>query len=141
MAVNAAYPDYDTAAVEWARARDVLGGEDEVKAGGASRIGLLRLSRRFSAHRTRRHSSDSFAEPAFAIGLLARRRLFILTVPLAFNFRPELGATFGSQAVQVILQFPGICGDLVALKLLGGFVPLEVEGEEHCSSRSGARAL
>jgi hypothetical protein len=34
MAVNATHPDYGAGAVEWARARDVLAGEDAVKAGG-----------------------------------------------------------------------------------------------------------
>ena len=34
MAVNATHPDYDAAATEWSRARDVLAGEDAVKAGG-----------------------------------------------------------------------------------------------------------
>jgi hypothetical protein len=34
MAVNATHPDYDAAALEWSRARDVLAGEDAVKAGG-----------------------------------------------------------------------------------------------------------
>jgi hypothetical protein len=34
MAVNSTHPDYDAAALDWARARDVLSGEDAVKAGG-----------------------------------------------------------------------------------------------------------
>ncbi len=34
VAVNSTHPDYDAAAVEWSRARDVLSGEDAVKAGG-----------------------------------------------------------------------------------------------------------
>jgi hypothetical protein len=32
--VNSTHPDYDAAAAEWALARDVLAGEDAVKAGG-----------------------------------------------------------------------------------------------------------
>jgi hypothetical protein len=32
MAVNATHPDYDKAVPAWARARDVLAGEDAVKA-------------------------------------------------------------------------------------------------------------
>src|SRR3974390_779111 len=34
MAVTATHPDYVAASVEWSRARDVLAGEDAVKAGG-----------------------------------------------------------------------------------------------------------
>ena len=34
MPVNSTHPDYDASAVEWSRARDVLAGEDTVKAGG-----------------------------------------------------------------------------------------------------------
>jgi hypothetical protein len=34
MPVNSTHPEYDAAAPEWARARDVLAGEDAVKAGG-----------------------------------------------------------------------------------------------------------
>ncbi len=34
MAANSTDPDYDAAAPEWARARDVLAGEDAVKAAG-----------------------------------------------------------------------------------------------------------
>ncbi len=34
MAVNATHPDYETAALNWSRARDVLAGEDAVKSGG-----------------------------------------------------------------------------------------------------------
>jgi hypothetical protein len=34
MPVNSTHPDYDAAALDWARARDVLSGEDAVKAGG-----------------------------------------------------------------------------------------------------------
>src|SRR5678809_1179608 len=34
MALGGTHPDYDASAVEWARARDVLSGEDAVKAAG-----------------------------------------------------------------------------------------------------------
>ena len=34
MPVNSTHPDYDAAATEWSRARDVLAGEDAVKGGG-----------------------------------------------------------------------------------------------------------
>src|SRR3974377_2055651 len=34
MGVNAAHPDYEAKAPEWSRARDVLAGEDAVKAAG-----------------------------------------------------------------------------------------------------------
>ena len=34
MPVNSTHPDYDASALEWSRARDVLAGEDAVKAAG-----------------------------------------------------------------------------------------------------------
>jgi hypothetical protein len=34
MAANSTHPDYDTSAVDWSRARDVMAGEDAVKAAG-----------------------------------------------------------------------------------------------------------
>ena len=65
------------------------------------------------------------------LGLFARRCSLILAVPLAFNFRPEPGAGFGSQAVQIIFQFLGVCGAFLALELFRCFLPLMVEGEHH----------
>jgi len=41
MPVNSTHPDYDAAATEWARARDVLAGEDAVKAGGEKYVPRL----------------------------------------------------------------------------------------------------
>lgn len=70
-----------------------------------------------------------------AIGLLARWCSLILIVPLAFNFCPEPAASLRSQLVQIILQFLGICREFLSLKLFGGFLPLEVEWEEHYVSR------
>jgi len=34
MAVNSTHPDYDAALASWQRARNVIGGEDPVKAAG-----------------------------------------------------------------------------------------------------------
>jgi len=41
MAVNDTHPDYDFTLPEWLRARDVLAGEDAVKAGGVRYLPLL----------------------------------------------------------------------------------------------------
>ena len=41
MAVGGTHPDYDASAAEWARARDVLAGEDAVKAAGVKYLPRL----------------------------------------------------------------------------------------------------
>jgi len=49
-AIDAAPPDYDAAAVEWARGRDVLAGEVAVKARGAKHLpGLVPIRRAWEA--------------------------------------------------------------------------------------------
>ncbi len=55
MAVNSTHPDYDAAAVEWSRARDVLSGEDAVKAGGEKYLPRLdsQSEDEFAAYRQR----------------------------------------------------------------------------------------
>jgi hypothetical protein len=45
MPVNNTHPDYDFALANWIRARDVLAGEDAVKAGGISRDTMFELFR------------------------------------------------------------------------------------------------
>ena len=52
MPVNSTHPDYDAAATEWARARDVLAGEDAVKAGGEKYLPRLdsQTDEEFSAY-------------------------------------------------------------------------------------------
>ncbi len=55
MPVNSTHPDYDAAAVEWSRARDVLSGEDAVKAGGEKYLPRLdsQSEDEFAAYRQR----------------------------------------------------------------------------------------
>ena len=61
MAVNSTHPDYDAAAVEWSRARDVLAGEDAVKAGGEKYLPRLdsQTDEEFSAYVKREASYTS----------------------------------------------------------------------------------
>jgi hypothetical protein len=54
MAVGATHPDYDAALATWARARDVLAGEDAVKPAGESIYQSWIRSRRRSTQLTRR---------------------------------------------------------------------------------------
>lgn len=55
MAVNSTHPDYDASAVEWSRARDVLAGEDAVKAAGEKYLPRLdsQTDEEFAAYKAR----------------------------------------------------------------------------------------
>ena len=55
MAVNATHPDYDARALDWSRARDVLAGEDAIKAAGEKYLPRLdsQTDDEFAAYRKR----------------------------------------------------------------------------------------
>ena len=55
MPVNSTHADYDAAAMEWSRARDVLSGEDAVKAAGEKYLPRLdsQTDDEFGAYRKR----------------------------------------------------------------------------------------
>src|SRR5215470_17230912 len=55
MDVNATHPDYDAAAPQWSRARDVLSGEDAVKAAGEKYLPRLdsQSEEEYSAYKAR----------------------------------------------------------------------------------------
>src|SRR5512139_2480567 len=80
MAVNTTHPDYDAAAVEWARARDVLSGEDAVKAGGEKYLARLdsQTDEEFAAYVKRASFFNATARTSEAYqGLIFRRPPFI----------------------------------------------------------------
>jgi len=73
--VNSTHPDYDVAAVEWSRARDVLGGEDAVKAGGEKYLPRLdsQSDEEFAAYVKRASFFNATARTAEAyMGLIFR---------------------------------------------------------------------
>ena len=80
MAVNSTHPDYDAAATEWARARDVLAGEGAVKAGGEKYLPRLdsQTDEEFAAYVKRASFFNATARTAEAyLGLIFRRPPFV----------------------------------------------------------------
>ena len=80
MAVNATHPDYDAAAVDWSRARDVLAGEDAVKAGGEKYLPRLdsQTDEEFAAYVKRASFFNATARTSEAYqGLIFRRPPFV----------------------------------------------------------------
>src|SRR3974377_486207 len=80
MAVNVTHPNYDAAATEWARARDVLAGEDAVKAGGERYLPRLdsQTDEEFSAIVNRPPYFNPPPRPSEAYrGLMFRRPPFV----------------------------------------------------------------
>src|SRR3974377_843939 len=80
MPVNSTHPDYDAAAVEWQRARDVLAGEDAVKAGGEKYLPRLdcQTDEEFAAYVRRASFLTASARPSEAfLGLMFRRPPFV----------------------------------------------------------------
>ena len=80
MPVNSTHPDYDVAAVEWSRARDVLAGEDAVKAGGERYLSRLesQTDEEFASYVRRASFFNATARTAEAYqGLIFRRPPFL----------------------------------------------------------------
>ena len=80
MAVSTTHPDYDAAAVDWARARDVLSGEDAVKAGGEKYLPRLdsQTDEEFAAYVQRASFFNATARTSEAYqGLIFRRPPFV----------------------------------------------------------------
>ena len=80
MPVNSTHPDYDAVATEWLRARDVLGGEDAVKAGGQKYLARLdsQTDEEFAAYVQRASFFNATARTSEAYqGLIFRRPPFV----------------------------------------------------------------
>ena len=76
MAVNSTHPDYDDNAPTWSRARDVLAGEDAVKAGGERYLPRLdsQTEGEFAVYRGRASFFNASARTSEAyLGLIFRR--------------------------------------------------------------------
>ena len=80
MAANSTHPDYDASAVDWSRVRDVMAGEDAVKAAGAKYLPRLEAQsdEEYAAYRSRacffnatRRAADAF------VGLVFRKAPFV----------------------------------------------------------------
>src|SRR5512135_371862 len=136
MAVNATHPDYDTAAVEWSRARDVLGGEDAVKAGGEKYLPRLdsQTDEEFGAYVKRASFFNATARTSEAYqGLIFRRPPFVKlpeggsglgrAMEEFANDADMLGTSLTAYAKMVV-------GDVIGLGRAGTLVDWESEAEE-----------
>jgi hypothetical protein len=136
MAVNATHPDYDAGALEWSRARDVLAGEDAVKAGGEKYLPRLdsQTDQEFEAYVKRASYFNASARTSEAyLGLMFRRPPFVKlpddgagvgrAVAQFQNDADMLGTTLTGYAKMVV-------GDVVGLGRAGSLVDWEDEVEQ-----------
>ena len=135
MPVNSTHPDYDAAAVEWSRARDVLAGEDAVKAGGEKYLPRLdcQTDQEFDAYVKRASYFNASARTSEAyLGLMFRRPPFVKLPEVSAgvgramaqfqNDADMLGTTLTGYAKMVV-------GDVVGLGRAGSLVDWEDEVE------------
>src|SRR5512136_366547 len=136
MAVNTTHPDYDAAALEWSRARDVLAGEDAVKAGGEKYLPRLdsQTDQEFTAYVKRASYFNASARTSEAyLGLMFRRPPFVKlpadgagvgrAMAVFENDADMLGTTLTGYAKMVV-------GDVVGLGRAGSLVDWEDEVEQ-----------
>ena len=136
MAVNATHPDYDAAAVEWSRARDVLAGEDAVKAGGEKYLPRLdsQTDEEFSAYVKRASYFNASARTSEAyLGLMFRRPPFV-KLPSDGAGVGRAMAVFQNDADMLGTPLTGyakmVVGDVVGLGRSGSLVDWEDEVEQ-----------
>ena len=94
MAVNATHPDYDATLPAWLRARDVLAGEDAVKAGGEKYLPRLdsQSEVEFANYVKRASFFNATARTAEAyLGLIFRRPPFVRLPESSSGVRSGLG--------------------------------------------------
>ncbi|HOX59106.1 MAG TPA: DUF4055 domain-containing protein [Candidatus Paceibacterota bacterium] len=136
MAVNATHPDYDAGAVEWSRARDVLAGEDAVKAGGEKYLPRLdsMTDEEFSAYVKRASYFNASARTSEAyLGLMFRRPPF-LKLPNDGAGVGRAMAEFQNDADMLGTTLTGyakmVVGDVIGLGRAGSLVDWEDEVEQ-----------
>ena len=136
MPVNSTHPDYDASAVDWSRARDVLAGEDAVKAGGEKYLPRLdsQTDEEFAAYVERASYFNASARTSEAyLGLMFRRPPFVKL--------PEGGAgvgralkTFENDADMLGTSLAGyakrVVGDVVGVGRAGSLVDWEAAAEQ-----------
>ena len=136
MPVNSTHPDYDASAVDWSRARDVLAGEDAVKAGGEKYLPRLdsQTDEEFAAYVQRASYFNASARTSEAyLGLMFRRPPFVKL--------PEGGAgvgralkTFENDADMLGTSLAGyakrVVGDVVDVGRAGSLVDWEEAAEQ-----------
>ena len=133
--VNATHPDYEASAAAWSRARDVLAGEDAVKAAGDRYLPRLdsQSDEEYAAYKARAAFFNATARTAEGyVGLILRRPPFIKTpdrkaapgtaVHEFLNDADMLGTPFLGHAKNVV-------DEVIALGRAGTLIDWEAEVE------------
>ncbi len=153
MPVNSTHPDYDAAAAEWSRARDVLAGEDAVKAGGEKYLPRLdaQTDEEFAAYVKRASFFNASARTSEAYqGLIFRRPPFLKLPEHTPSINPQPSTiNHRSGLCQAMQEFANdadmlgtslsahakmVVGDVIGLGRAGTLVDWE------CGSTTGHRA-
>jgi len=132
---NSTHADYDARAGEWSRARDVLAGEDTVKAGAEKYLARLdsQSDEEFAAYRKRASFFNATARTAEAyLGLIFRRPPFV-KLPSESTGVGRALAEFQNDADMLGTSLSGyakvVVGDVVGLGRAGSLVDWEAEAE------------
>ena len=135
MPANSTHADYDARAGEWSRARDVLAGEDTVKAGAEKYLARLdsQSDEEFAAYRKRASFFNATARTAEAyLGLIFRRPPFV-KLPSESTGVGRALAEFQNDADMLGTSLSGyakvVVGDVVGLGRAGSLVDWEAEAE------------
>jgi len=133
--VNSTHADYEAAAPGWSRARDVLAGEDAVKARGEKYLARLdaQTDEEFAAYGKRASFFNATARTAEAyLGLIFRRPPF-LKLPSESTGVGRALAEFQNDADMPGTSLSGyakvVVGDVVGLGRAGSLVDWEAEAE------------
>jgi hypothetical protein len=132
--VNSTHVDYEAAALNWSRARDVLAGEDAVKAGGEKYLARLdsQTDEESAAYRKRSSFFNATARTAEAyLGLIFRRPPFVKLPSESAGVGRAL-AEFQNDADMLGTSLTGyakvVVGDVVGLGRAGSLVDWESGG-------------
>src|SRR5215467_8978244 len=99
MAVNSTHPDYEASALDWSRARDVLAGEDAVKAAAGKYLPRMQsqTDNEFSMYCCRASFFNATARTAEGyVGLIFRRPPFVKVPEVLAHGRRADGHQVGS---------------------------------------------
>ena len=135
MPVNSTHPDYDATLPAWLRARDVMAGEDAVKAAGEKYLPCLdsQSDDEYAAYRARASFFNATARSAEAyIGLIFRRPPFV-KLPEASSALGKALATFAADVdllgTPLATYAKGIVEEVVAVGRAGTLIDWESAGE------------
>src|SRR5512136_1018113 len=136
MPVYSTHPEYDVAATEWSRARDVLGGEDAVKAGGEKYLARLdsQTDEEFGAYVKRASFFNASARTSEAYqGLIFRRPPFV-KLPEGSSGLGQAMQEFANDADMLGTSLTAyakmVVGDVICLGRAGTLVDWEEDAEQ-----------